>query len=231
MQSPHSHPNRLPVTQKSPSTKPMYSLYVVTDEKLSCGLTHAEIARRAVAGGANVIQLRDKEKSSRELYEIACEIREICRDRSLFFVNDRLDIALAAKADGVHLGQDDLPIEAARQIVPENFLIGISVGNVDEARAAETAGADYVAVSPVFATASKTDAGVGHGVKAIRDIRAAVKCPVIGIGGINADNAAELIDAGLDGVAVISAVVSATDVTAAAENLSAIVRNAKEMRR
>ena len=209
----------------------MYSLYVVTDEKLSRGLTHAEIARRAVAGGANVIQLRDKEKSSRELYEIACEIREICRDRALFFVNDRLDIALAAKADGVHLGQDDLPIEAARQIVPENFLIGISVGNVDEARAAETAGADYVAVSPVFATASKTDAGVGHGVKAIRDIRAAVKCPVIGIGGINADNAAELIDAGLDGVAVISAVVSATDVTAAAENLSAIVRNAKEMRR
>ena len=109
MQSPHSHPNRLPVTQKSPSTKPMYSLYVVTDEKLSRGLTHAEIARRAVAGGANVIQLRDKEKSSRELYEIACEIREICRDRALFFVNDRLDIALAAKArDEGRVNVDDL---------------------------------------------------------------------------------------------------------------------------
>ena len=208
----------------------MYDLYVVTDEKLSRGLTHAEIARRAVAGGADVIQLRDKDKSSRELYEIACEIREICRDRALFFVNDRLDIALAAGADGVHLGQDDLPIEAARRVAPQNFLIGISVGNAGEALAAKSAGADYVAVSPVFSTPSKTDAGTGHGVAAIREIRTAVTCPVIGIGGINADNAAELIDAGLDGVAVISAVVSAPDVTAAAQNLSAIIREAKERR-
>ncbi|MCZ9313408.1 MAG: thiamine phosphate synthase [Methanocorpusculum sp.] len=208
----------------------MYDLYVVTDEALSRGLTHAEIARRAVAGGANVIQLRDKDKSSRELYETACEMREICRDHALFFVNDRLDIALAAGADGVHLGQDDLPIEAARRLAPQNFLIGISVGNADEAVAAESAGADYVAVSPVFSTPSKTDAGVGHGVAAIRDIRAAVKCPVIGIGGINAANSAELIEAGLDGVAVISAVVSAPDVTAAAQNLSAIIRDAKERR-
>ena len=208
----------------------MYDLYVVTDEKLSRGLTHAEIARRAVAGGADVIQLRDKDKSSRELYEIACEIREICRDRARFFVNDRLDIALAAEADGVHLGQDDLPIEAARRVAPQNFLIGISVGNAGEALAAQSAGADYVAVSPVFSTPSKTDAGTGHGVAAIREIRAAVNCPVIGIGGINAANAAELIAAGLDGVAVISAVASAPDVTDAAQNLSAIIREAKERR-
>ncbi|MDR0981602.1 MAG: thiamine phosphate synthase [Methanocalculaceae archaeon] len=208
----------------------MYDLYVVTDEKLSRGLTHAEIARRAVAGGADVIQLRDKDKSSRELYEIACEMREICRGRALFFVNDRLDIALAAGADGVHLGQDDLPVDAARRLAPQNFLIGISVGNADEAAVAKSAGADYVAVSPVFSTPSKTNAGIGHGISAIQEIRAAVNCPVIGIGGINADNAAELIEAGLDGIAVISAVVSAPDVTAAAQNLSAIIRDAKELR-
>jgi thiamine-phosphate pyrophosphorylase len=208
----------------------MYDLYVVTDETLSRGLTHAEIARRSVVGGANVIQLRDKNKSSRELYEIACEIREFCRDRVLFFVNDRLDIAVAAGADGVHLGQNDLPIEAVRKIVPQNFLIGISVGNVDEAVAAESAGADYVAVSPVFSTMSKMDAGVGHGVAAIRKIRAMVRCPVIGIGGINAGNAAEAVEAGLDGVAVISAVVSSSNVTASVQNLSAIIRDAKERR-
>ncbi|MDR0438699.1 MAG: thiamine phosphate synthase [Methanocalculaceae archaeon] len=206
----------------------MYDLYVVTDETLSRGLTHTEIACCSVVGGANVIQLRDKYKSSRELYEIACEIRKFCQNRALFFVNDRLDIAIAAGADGVHLGQNDLPIEAVRKIVPQNFLIGISVGNVDEAVAAESAGADYVAVSPVFSTLSKMDAGVGCGIEAIRKIRATVKCPVIGIGGINADNAAELIEAGLDGVAVISAVVSASNVTAAAQNLSEIIRDAKE---
>ncbi|HJJ99250.1 MAG TPA: thiamine phosphate synthase [Methanocorpusculum sp.] len=208
----------------------MYDLYVVTDEKLSHGLTHAEIARRAVAGGADVIQLRDKDKTSRELYDISCEIREICRNHALFFVNDRLDIALAAGADGVHLGQDDLPIEAARRVAPQNFLIGISVGNADEALVAESKGANYVAVSPVFSTQSKKDAGVGHGAVVIREVRAAVTCPVIGIGGINTDNAAELIEAGLDGVAVISAVVSTPDVTAAAQNLSEIIRDAKERR-
>lgn len=208
----------------------MYDLYVVTDETLSRGLTHTEIARRAVAGGANVIQLRDKEKSSWELYEVACGMREVCRGRALFIVNDRLDIALAAGADGVHLGQDDLPVDAARRLAPPNFLIGISVGNANEAQAAEAAGADYVAVSPVFSTMSKTDAGNGHGIAAIKEVRAAVKCPVIGIGGINTTNAAEVIDAGLNGVAVISAVVSAPDVEAAARDLAGVIRTAKERR-
>jgi thiamine-phosphate pyrophosphorylase len=206
----------------------MYDLYVVTDETLSRGLTHAEIAHRSVAGGVNVVQLRDKYKSSRELYKIACEMREICRNNALFFVNDRLDIAVAAGADGVHLGQTDLPVEVARKIAPQNFLIGISVGNIDEAVKAESAGADYVAVSPVFSTSSKKNAGVGCGVETVREICAAIKCPVIGIGGINADNIAELIEVGLDGVAVISAVVSASDVTAATQALSAIIHDAKE---
>ncbi len=208
----------------------MYDLYVVTDETLSGGLTHTEIARRAVAGGANAVQLRDKEKSSRELYEIALEMKEICSGRALFIVNDRLDVALAAQADGVHLGQSDLPIAAVRGMCPNNFLIGISVGSVREAVEAEAAGADYVAVSPVFSTPSKSDAGEGHGIAVVREICASVMCPVLGIGGINETNTAELIEAGLDGVAVISAVVSAPDIAESARNLSAVIRAAKERR-
>ncbi len=208
----------------------MYDLYVVTDETLSGGLTHTETARRAVAGGANAVQLRDKEKSSRELYEVALEMKEICSGRALFIVNDRLDVALAAQADGVHLGQSDLPIAAVRGMCPKNFLIGISVGSVREAAEAEAAGADYVAVSPVFSTPSKSDAGEGHGIAVVREICASVMCPILGIGGINADNTAELIEAGLDGVAVISAVVSAPDIAESARNLSAVIKAAKERR-
>lgn len=207
----------------------MYDLYVVTDETLSRGRTHAEIARAAVRGGARVIQLRDKTKSSLELYETACEMRKVCTD-VLFIVNDRLDIALVSGADGVHLGQDDLPIAAARGMVPENFLIGVSVDSVAEARAAVDAGADYVAVSPVFSTSSKSDAGAGHGIAVVREICAAVTCPVLGIGGVTAENIPELIAAGLDGVAVISAVVTAPDISAAARHLAAVITAAKEQR-
>lgn len=207
----------------------MYDLYVVTDESLSHGRTHAEIAQAAVRGGARVIQLRDKEMSSRKLYETACEMQRICTD-VLFIVNDRLDIALAAGADGVHLGQDDLPVAAARSMVPDNFLIGVSVGSVAEAKEAAGGGADYVAVSPVFSTNSKSDAGAGHGIAVVREICAAVTCPVLGIGGITAERIPALIAAGLDGVAVISAVVSAPDISAAARSLAAVITAAKEQR-
>jgi thiamine-phosphate pyrophosphorylase len=202
-------------------------LYVVTDEKLSDGKPHAEIARLAVAGGADAVQLRDKTMSAGELFAAASDVRKITEGKALFLVNDRLDIALACGADGVHLGQSDLPAEAARRIAPEGFIIGVSVWSVHEAQQAEKDGADYIAVSPVFATTSKDDAGEGCGIAAVREIRSAVSCPVIGIGGITADNAAVLIEAGLDGIAVISAVVSADDVEAAAGNLKRIVTEAK----
>ncbi|HJJ73921.1 MAG TPA: thiamine phosphate synthase, partial [Methanocorpusculum sp.] len=107
-----------------------YDLYVVTDEGLSRGKTHAEIAREAVAGGADVIQLRDKTMESASLYAAALEIAEICKGKALFFVNDRLDIALAAEADGVHVGQSDLPADVVRKLVPKDFLIGVSVGSI-----------------------------------------------------------------------------------------------------
>lgn len=206
-----------------------YDLYVVTDEELSNGYSHAEIAKLAVEGGADVIQLRDKTMDAADLLSEAEKIRKITKDKALFIVNDRIDIALASKADGVHLGQRDLPVKTARCLVPDNFIIGISVGSVKEAVKGVLDGADYVAVSPVFATGSKPDAGEGCGTACISAVRKAVRkeIPVVGIGGISRKNVTEVIRAGLDGICVISAVVSAPDIRKAAEDLRSIVQHAK----
>ena len=142
------------------------SLYVITDESAGAGLSHAEIAKRAIRGGADVIQVRDKTCGPRELLRIGRVIREITgKTGTLFMVNDRLDVAIACGADGVHLGQDDLCADVARQLTPPGFIIGVSVGTLEEAVRAERDGADYVALSPVFPTASKNDAGPGHGLR------------------------------------------------------------------
>ncbi len=203
-------------------------LYVITDEEIAGGLSHAEIARRALAGGADVIQLRDKECGSGDLLRIGRIIREITRKKgAIFIVNDRLDIALACNADGVHLGQDDIEAGVARQIAPHGFIIGVSVGTVEEAVHAEQEGADYLAISPVFPTASKYNAGPGHGLEVLQDIKRNVSIPLIAIGGINTGNVHDVIAAGADGIAVISAVVGSPDITAAARQLRELVRKSK----
>jgi thiamine-phosphate pyrophosphorylase len=207
-------------------------LYVITDEEIAGGLSHAEIARQAIAGGADVIQLRDKTCSSGDLLRIGRVIREITRKTgTLFIVNDRLDVALACSADGVHLGQDDLCPRIARQIAPPGFIVGVSVGTVDEAIQAEREGADYLALSPVFPTASKYDAGPGRGLGILQDMRRNVSIPIIAIGGINTENVKDVIAAGADGVAVISAVVGAPDVMKAAKELKGIIRKSKIKKR
>lgn len=204
-------------------------LYVVTDASLSRGLGHLESAKRAMKGGADVIQLRDKDMSGRELYDLGIELAKATRrEGALLIVNDRLDIALACGADGVHLGQDDLPVKEARQLAPRGFIIGASVGSVEEALDAERAGADYVALSPVFSTPSKADAGAGRGLEMLSRIRKAVSVPVIAIGGITMENVAAVIEAGADGVAVISAVIGQPDIEAAAMDLKAKVLAAKK---
>jgi len=209
-----------------------YDLYVVTDEQIGMGRSHAEIARLACAGGADAIQLRDKFRSPEELIVIGREIRAITRTAgALFIVNDSLDVALACGADGVHLGQDDMAAGMARLRAPRPFIIGISAGTVAEAVAAEKAGADYVALSPVFATASKDNAGPGQGLAVLREMKAAVSIPVIAIGGITKENLGDVIAAGADGVAVISAVVAQPDIAAAARDLKERIAAAKEGRR
>ena len=203
-------------------------LYIITDENIGRKKTHAEIAELAIAGGADAIQLRDKSCSSRELIRVGRVIREITRRSStIFIVNDRLDVAVACGADGVHLGQGDMRTDVARQIAPHGFIIGVSVSNVDEAVRAEQEGADYVALSPTFSTGSKLDAGPGIGLDRLREIRRNVSVPVIAIGGINRENICEVIAAGAAGVAVISAVVGAADITAAACDLKNLIRQCK----
>ena len=205
-----------------------YDLYVVTDEEIGRGRSHAELAARAVAGGADAIQLRDKTLSGRALFDAAFAIREVTHDAgALFIVNDRLDVALAAGADGVHLGESDLPIGEARRLAPPGFIIGASVGSVATAIRAAAEGADYLALSPTFATGSKDHAGPGRGLATLAEIRTAVALPLVAIGGITAENVADVIAAGADGVAVISAVVGKDDVTAAARDLRSRIAAAK----
>jgi thiamine-phosphate pyrophosphorylase len=205
-----------------------YGLYVVTDEKLSKGLTHTEIARRAIAGGADVIQLRDKTCDCAYLYRCAEEIRDIAREAGMpLIVNDRLDVALQTGADGVHLGQADTPLKFARRVAPKGFVIGVSAGKMQEALDAERDGADYIGLGPIFPTASKSDAGEACGLGLLREVKSRVSIPVVAIGGIGAGNAADVIRAGADGIAVISAVVSQDDIAAAARSLKAIIGSCK----
>jgi len=205
-------------------------LCVITDETLGRGRTHAEIAERAVAGGADIIQLRDKSCGGRTLTRTGRTLREITRrSTTLFIVNDRLDVALACGADGVHLGQGDMPADVARQLAPPGFLIGVSVGTAGEACRAERQGADYIALSPTYSTVSKHDAGEGLGLELLREIRRKVSLPILAVGGIHRENVREVIRAGADGVAVISAVAGAPDITAAARELKSLVTQSKAL--
>jgi thiamine-phosphate pyrophosphorylase len=204
-------------------------LYVIIGGADMRGITPAGIAKRAIAGGADVIQFRDKHGDSRDLLRTAKIIRAITqKSGTLFIVNDRLDIAIACGADGVHLGQGDMPPATARQLAPPGFIIGVSVGTVEEALGAVLEGADYLALSPTFATLSKDDAGPGHGLGRLREIRRAISIPLIAIGGINCGNVPDVIAAGADGIAVISAVVDASDVTTAARDLKHVVQQSKK---
>lgn len=198
-----------------------WRLYMITDERLSRGRSHLEVAEAAIRGGADVIQLRDKELSGSRLYKVALALRKLTRDAQVpFLVNDRLDVALAVDADGVHLGQEDLPASAARKILGPGKILGVSAETVEEARLAEREGADYLGVGPVFeARGTKPDAGSPKGLDQIARIRAESDLPIVAIGGIRAENARQARDAGADAVAVISAVVAADDIEEAARRL------------
>ena len=208
------------------------SLIVITDPDCGAGRDLVEVTRLALSGGAPCIQLRAKEASAREMASLArLLLEDTHRAGALFFVNDRVDVALAVGADGVHIGSDDLPLAAARAIVPAGFLVGRSVDTPHEAKVAIEEGADYLGVGPVFATGSKGDAGPLVGLAGVRAVReAAGVTPVVGIGGIEAGNAAEVVGAGADGVAVIAAVMRAENPRVAAERLLDSVRRGRGVR-
>lgn len=205
-----------------------YDLYILTDEQLSNGKSHVDIARSAYEGGADVVQLRVKDGNDPDVLEWAKTIASISRlHNALFIVNDRIDIALASGANGVHLGQSDVPLRIARTLVPKNFIIGVSVGNVDEAVKAVSEGANYIALSPIFDSTTKNDAGHGHGIEMLKKIRFAVKIPLIAIGGIKKENIPDIIEAGADGIAMISAVVSQPDITKATREMKDLITASK----
>ena len=200
------------------------TLYVLTDPALSRGRTHIDVVRAAIAGGATAIQLRDKRATSRELLETGRALRELTRAAGVtFIVNDRADIALAVDADGVHVGPDDLPAREARRIVGPNKIVGVSAGTVAEAIQAQADGADYIGVGAVYATDSKADAGAPIGPDGLAPVVRAVSIPAVAIGGIGPGNAAACITAGAAGVAVISAVVAADDIAAAARRIKDVL--------
>ncbi|CAB5079174.1 Thiamin-phosphate pyrophosphorylase (EC [Olavius algarvensis associated proteobacterium Delta 3] len=205
-----------------------YSVYLVTDRGLSRGRGTLDIVAAAVTGGASVVQLREKSANTREFIQEALQLKAYLNKMGVpLIINDRLDVAQAIRADGVHLGQHDMPIEMARAIVGHRMIIGISAESLRDAVDAEEAGADYLGVSPIFATPTKTDTAPALGLEGLRQIRRAVAIPLVGIGGLNRTNAQEVIAAGADGVAVVSAIVSADNPESAARELRRIVAKSR----
>lgn len=188
------------------------------------GMDALAIARAAIAGGVSAIQLRDKESPLSDVLCVGRQLRRLCREADvLFFVNDRVDVALLLDADGVHVGQDDLPVHEARRLLGPGKIVGASAGSIEEAERSLVQGADYLGVGSIFATTSKPDAGEPVGTDLLRQIRRRWNVPLVGIGGIKADNAGDVMAAGADGVAVISAIFDAPDPRAAAARLRAAV--------
>lgn len=207
--------------------KPIGRLHVLTDTRLQDRFSHVELTEMAIAGGADTIQFRQKEGSTREMIEAACRMKELCkRARVTFIVNDRIDIAIASNADGVHLGQDDFPIPLARKILGHDRIIGGSAGNINESVKCVDEGADYIGFGPVFHTSSKEDAGPAAGLENMRAIIKEINIPVIAIGGINSGNIPLVTGTGAYGIAVISAVCCTEDPIEATGILKEALRHA-----
>ncbi len=192
-------------------------LCVITDPRLAQGRDHVAIARAALSGGADMVQLRDKTGDLRDLLRQARTIQTLCRSHgAIFIVNDRVDLALAAGADGAHVGQEDLPAEAARRLLGPDRLLGVSTHSREQAEAARLAGADYIGFGPMFVTGTKDTGYEPRGLGALREVRAVVELPILAIGGITLETLSDVLAAGATAPAVISAVVAAPDIRAAA---------------
>lgn len=205
-----------------------FDLYVVTAEVPDWHIGHLEVALAAIEGGASAIQLRDKKKKPDELLLIAKQLAAITRKAGrTLIINDLPAIALAAGADGIHLGQEDLPLPEAKKMLSPEMIIGVSASNLEEALAADRGGADYLGIGPIFPTPSKDDAAPPMGLAVLAGICQAVTIPVVAIGGLTVDNIEAVIDAGAEGIAVISAVTGAPDMTAAVSELVKKIKRRK----
>jgi len=192
----------------------MRGYYFITAAGLSLAGNLSDV-RAAVAAGVTVVQYRNKSNITRDMYEEALLLKSACGGKAKFIVNDRIDIALAVDADGVHIGQEEMPYEQARRLLGPGKIIGVTVHDLDEALEAETRGADYLGLSPIFATGTKDDAGAPCGTAVIAELKKHCRVPVVAIGGIGLSNVDEVVAAGADMVCAISAVVTKPDVAAA----------------
>lgn len=204
------------------------SLYLVTDRSLSLNRSLDYIVEEAVKGGVTMVQLREKEASSREFYDLAVNLKKLLQPYKVpLIINDRLDIALACDADGLHIGQNDIPYNIARKLLGRDKIIGLSVENMEDAKEANKLDIDYIGISPVFSTATKTDTALALGIKGVREITRISSHPSVGIGGLNISNASNIIQAGANGVSVVSAIMSAPDPKEAATELKNEIEKVK----
>jgi thiamine-phosphate pyrophosphorylase len=200
-------------------------LYLVTDENLCLGRSLVKVVEAAVKGGVTMVQLREKAESSRKFLYKAQQLKEILSVYQVpLIINDRLDIALAAKADGVHVGQDDLPVEAVRQLMP-HAIIGLSVENFAQLEQAAGLPVDYIGISPVFTTPTKAELENAWGIDGLKAVRSRTNLPLVAIGGINPSNAVEVITAGADSLAIVSAICSAEDPEQASRELLSLIHS------
>ena len=205
-----------------------YSLYLVTDRDLAGGRPLYQIVEAAIRGGVTAVQYREKSTSIRKMIEEALELRNLCHAyRVPFIINDRVDLALAVDADGVHVGQDDMPAPLARKLIGPEKILGISVDHITQVGAAMAEGADYVGASPIFATPTKPDAPQPLGIKGLQEIALVCTLPIVAIGGLNISNAAAILRAGAAGIAVVSAIVAADDVERSARDLKQVIEAAR----
>lgn len=197
-----------------------YRVYLVTDREVLGNRSLKEAVEQSILGGATLIQLREKNLSSLEFYNVALELKEITSKYEIpLIINDRLDIALAIDAEGVHIGQEDIPLLVARKILGEEKLIGVSAQNLEQALKAESEGADYLGVGAIFKTSTKKDAKQEMGLKLLREIKEKVRIPIVGIGGIDYSNARTVMETGVQGVAVVSCILGKENIKEATESL------------
>jgi thiamine-phosphate pyrophosphorylase len=195
------------LSDEEKNVKKIGRFHVLTDTDLQSFFSHVELAELAISGGADTIQYRQKTGETMHMIRVAEQIKGLCKRAGVtFIINDRVDVAIASQADGVHLGQNDFPISLARKLLGERAIIGGSAGNIEEARKCLLEGADYIGFGPVYPTASKENAGPASGLDLLKQVVEEIRLPVIGIGGINKDNIPLVRETGVYGIAVISAV-------------------------
>ena len=209
--------------------KNILKLYLVTDRDLSLGRSLEEVVSEAVAGGVTLVQLREKDTPTGEFVELAIRLKDILRPYNVpLIINDRVDVALAVDAEGLHIGQSDMPYEIARKLLGPNKIIGLSVECMDDILEANKLDVDYIGISPVFGTPTKTDTAEPFGLDGLRKAVEISAHPTVAIGGMNASTIADVIAAGTDGVAVVSAICSAESPRLAAKELSGIISTAAQ---